>query len=129
MFLKLFLAFTLIPVIEIYLLIEIGSRIGAILTVIIVVLTGLTGAYLARIQGMLTMMKVRNSMQQGVMPEDELIDALLILVAGIVLITPGFMTDITGIILLIPGTRYRINRFLKQWIEQWIRDKKDNIAR
>jgi len=129
MFLKLFLAFTLIPVIEIYLLIEIGSRIGAILTVIIVVLTGLTGAYLARIQGMLTMMKVRNSMQQEVMPEDELIDALLILVAGIVLITPGFMTDITGIILLIPGTRYRINRFLKQWIEQWIRDKKDNIAR
>ncbi len=129
MFLKLFLAFTLIPVIEIYLLIEIGSRLGAIPTVIIVVLTGLTGAYLARIQGMITMMKVRNSMQQGIMPEDELIDALLILVAGIVLITPGFMTDITGIILLIPRTRYRINRFLKQWIEQWIRDKRDNIAR
>ena len=129
MFLKLFLAFTIIPVVEIYLLIEIGSRIGAILTVIIVVLTGLTGAYLARIQGMLTMMKVRNSMQQGIMPGDELIDALLILVAGIVLITPGFMTDITGIILLVPGTRYRMNRFIKQWIEQWIRDKRDNIAR
>ena len=129
MFLKLFLAFTLIPVIEIYILIEIGSRIGSIFTIILVILTGFIGAYLARIQGMHTMLRVRNSMQQGIMPENELIDALLILIAGIVLLTPGFVTDITGILLLIPKTRHVINRFLKQKFAQWIKDKRDNVAR
>ncbi|MGR3318195.1 MAG: FxsA family protein [Candidatus Anammoxibacter sp.] len=128
MFLKLFLAFTLIPVIEIYILIKIGSSIGAIYTIILVILTGFTGAYLARLQGMRTMLQVRNSVQQGIMPGNEMIDAFLILVAGIVLLTPGFITDITGIILLVPFTRRRINRFLKQKLEQWIRDKRDNIT-
>ena len=128
MFLKLFLAFTLIPVIEIYILIKIGSSIGAIYTIILVILTGFTGAYLARLQGMRTMLQVRNSIQQGIMPENEMIDAFLILVAGIVLLTPGFITDITGIILLVPLTRHRINRFLKQKFEQWIRNKRDNIT-
>jgi len=129
MFLKLLLAFTLIPVIEIYLLIKIGSNIGAFYTVMIVVVTGFTGAYLARVQGMRTMVKVRNSIQHGIVPENELIDAFLILVAGIVLLTPGFITDITGIILLIPKTRQSINNFLKKKIIQWIRDKRDNVAR
>ncbi|MGR3176493.1 MAG: FxsA family protein [Candidatus Anammoxibacter sp.] len=128
MFLKLFLAFTLIPVIEIYILIKIGSSIGAIYTIILVILTGFTGAYLARLQGIRTMLQVRDSIQHGVMPEREMIDAFLILVAGIVLLTPGFITDITGIILLVPFTRRRINRFLKQKFEQWIRDKRDNIT-
>ncbi|MGR3220774.1 MAG: FxsA family protein [Candidatus Anammoxibacter sp.] len=128
MFLKLFLAFTLIPAIEIYILIKIGSSIGAIYTIILVFLTGFTGAYLARVQGMRTMLQVRDSIRRGIMPEQEMIDAFLILVAGIVLLTPGFITDITGIILLVPFTRRRINRLIKQKLEQWIRNKRDNIT-
>ncbi len=129
MLLKLFLAFTIIPVIELYLLIKIGSYIGAVYTVILVILSGFTGAYLARVQGARTMYAVRNSFQNGIVPEDELINAFLILVAGIVLLTPGFITDITGIILLIPQTRFAINKFLKRKFVQWIRDKRDNVAR
>ena len=129
MFLKLFLAFTLIPVIELYLLIKIGSYIGAVYTIILVIISGITGAYLARVQGTRTMLAVKNSIQNGTVPEDELIDAFLILMAGIVLLTPGFITDVTGIILLVPQSRFIINRFLKQKFIKWIRDKRDNVAR
>ncbi len=99
MLLKLFLAFTLIPFAEIYLLIKVGAVIGAFNTVALVILTGFIGAYLARMQGMQTMFRVRSSLQQGNMPAEDLIDALLIFVAGIVLLTPGFLTDAGGLIL------------------------------
>ena len=77
MLLKLFLAFTLIPVIEIYLFIKIGGSIGAFNTVALVIITGFAGAYLARMQGIQTMFRVQTSLQQGVIPKEELIDALL----------------------------------------------------
>lgn len=118
MFWILFLGFTLIPVIEIYLLIRVGEHIGAMRTVLLVIATGFAGAYLARLQGMQTMFKVRASLQQGIMPADELLDALLIFVAGIVLLTPGFMTDAAGLLLLIPETRNIFKRFLKRKFDQ-----------
>ncbi|NVM27031.1 MAG: FxsA family protein, partial [Desulfobacterales bacterium] len=89
MFLKLFLAFTLVPFLEIYLLIKIGSYIGAFNTVVIVILTGFLGALLARYQGLQTIQRVRESLQRGEIPAGEMLDALLILLAGIVLLTPG----------------------------------------
>jgi len=112
MFWKLVLAFTLIPVVEIYLLIRVGSVFGALTTVLIVIGTGILGASLARTQGLKTMFKVREQLQQGIMPAGDLIDALLIVVAGIVLLTPGFLTDLAGFLLLIPPTRI----FFKQWL-------------
>ncbi len=127
MFLKLFLAFTLIPVIEIYLLIKIGSSLGALNTVILVIGTGLTGAYLARLQGMQTMLRVRSSLQQGLMPTKDLIDALIIFTAGIVLLTPGFLTDLTGLLLLFPVTRRYFKRFLKFKFEQWVNNQNINF--
>jgi UPF0716 protein FxsA len=122
MFLKLFLAFTLIPFLEIYLLIKIGSHIGAFNTVIIVILTGFLGALLARYQGLQTLLRVRESLHRGEIPASEMLDALLILLAGIVLLTPGFLTDIAGLILLIPRARslfkIRIRRKFARWIDQ-----------
>ncbi|UCD81948.1 MAG: FxsA family protein [Desulfobacterales bacterium] len=123
MFLKLFFAFTLIPVIEIYLLIRLGTYLGALNTVILVIGTGLTGAYLARLQGMQTMLRVRSSLQQGLMPTEDLIDALIIFAAGIVLLTPGFLTDIAGLLLLIPITRRYFKRLIKYKFEQWVNHK------
>ena len=114
MFWKLVLAFTLIPVVEIYLLIRVGSQFGALTTVVIVIGTGILGASLARIQGLKTMFKVREQLQQGLMPAGEMIDALLIVVAGIVLLTPGFLTDLAGFLLLIPTTRV----LFKQWLRR-----------
>ncbi len=129
MLLKLFLAFTLIPVVEIYLLIKIGGHIGALNTVVLVVATGFAGAYLARMQGMQTMFRVRSSLQQGVMPTEDLLDAVLIFAAGIVLLTPGFITDISGLLLLIPETRLLFKRYLKKRLDTWMVEQNVRIDR
>lgn len=119
MFFKIFLAFTLIPAVEIYLLIKIGSSIGALNTLLVIIITGFLGAYLARLQGMYTLSKIQSNLQQGIMPAEELIDALIILIAGIVLLTPGFLTDATGLLLLIPQVRFYFKRWLRKKFDHW----------
>lgn len=118
MLLRLFLCFTIIPMIELYILIQLGTAIGGLSTILIVIATGFFGAWLARLEGIQTMLKVRASMQQGIMPAEEMIDAMIILVAGIVLITPGLLTDLTGLLLLWPPTRSRFKTFLKRKIKE-----------
>ena len=117
MLLKLFLAFTIIPIIEIYLLIEIGSMFGALTAVALVILTGFLGAFLARMQGLQTLYRIQESLREGRMPSGELLDALLIGIAGLVLLTPGFLTDSAGFLLLIPATRNTIKNWLRRQIE------------
>ncbi|MDY0093590.1 MAG: FxsA family protein [Candidatus Vecturithrix sp.] len=119
MFLKLFLAFTFIPALEIYILITVGSIIGAFNTLLLIILTGVTGAYLAKLEGMRTVLKIQANLQQGVMPAEELIDALIILAAGLALLTPGFLTDITGLLLLIPQVRFYVKRWLRKTFDRW----------
>ena len=129
MLLKLFLAFTLIPVLEIYLLIKIGGQLGALNTVALVIITGFAGAYLARLQGMHTMLRVRTSLQQGVMPAEEMLDAMLIFAAGLVLLTPGFITDVFGLLLLIPDTRLLFKRYLRKKLDAWMQEQDVRIDR
>lgn len=117
MFFKLFLAFTIIPIVEIYLLIKIGTMFGAFTSIALVIVTGFLGAYLARIQGMKTLYRIQESLREGRMPSGELLDALLIGVAGLVLLTPGFLTDAVGFMLLIPATRNAIKKWLRRQIE------------
>jgi UPF0716 protein FxsA len=114
---KLFLAFTLIPVSEIYILIAIGGQIGILPSIALVILTGIVGASLARSQGLQTLGRIRDSFQQGVVPGEELLNALLIAIAGIVLLTPGFLTDAAGLFLLVPATRTLCREWLKRRIE------------
>ena len=114
---KLFLAFTIIPVSEIYILITIGGQIGILPSIGLVILTGIVGASLARSQGLQTLGRIRDSFQQGVVPGEELLNALLIAIAGIVLLTPGFLTDAAGLFLLIPATRTLCREWLKRRIE------------
>ena len=114
---KLFLAFTIIPVSEIYILIAIGGQIGILPSIGLVILTGIVGASLARSQGIQTLGRIRDSFQQGVVPGEELLNALLIAIAGIVLLTPGFLTDAAGLFLLIPATRTLCREWLKRRIE------------
>ena len=108
---KLFLLFLTVPIIEIVLFIEIGSRIGTVATLLIVVITAILGASLAHREGLKTWWRIQNKLVSGSMPDEELLDALMILVAGAVLLTPGFLTDTVGFLLLYPGTR----RVVKQW--------------
>ena len=115
--LKLLLAFTIIPIIEIYLLIEIGSIFGALTAITLVILTGFLGAFMARMQGLQTLFRIQESLREGRMPSGELLDALLIVIAGLVLLTPGFLTDSAGFLLLIPTTRNSIISWLQRKIE------------
>lgn len=114
MFGRLFLLFTLIPIIELYTLVQVGGVIGAFPTILVVIFTGAAGAWLARMEGFNTMLRVRESLNQGRMPADEMVEGLMILVAGIVLLTPGFITDFMGLILLFPPTRKPIARWLRK---------------
>ena len=114
---KLFLAFTIIPVSEIYILIAIGGQIGILPSIGLVILTGIIGASLARSQGLQTLGRIRYNLQQGLVPGEELLNALLIAIAGIVLLTPGFLTDAAGLFLLIPATRTLCREWLKRRIE------------
>ena len=115
--LKLLLAFTIIPIIEIYLLIEIGSIFGALTAITLVILTGFLGAFMARMQGLQTLFRIQESLREGRMPSSDLLDALLIVIAGVVLLTPGFLTDSAGFLLLIPTTRNSIISWLQRQIE------------
>lgn len=110
---KLILLFTVIPVLELYILIQIGSRIGAFTTIMLVLVTGVTGAFLAKLQGLRVWLTIQNEMAEHRLPGDHLIDAVLILAAGVTLITPGLLTDIAGFLILIPATRAPIRNFVK----------------
>jgi UPF0716 protein FxsA len=114
MFGRLFLLFTLVPALELYLLVKIGGQIGTERTIAIIIITGVIGAYLARREGTRVWMEVQRKLSQGVMPGDELIGALLILIAGALLVTPGFLTDIAGFSLLIPPLRKQVVQILKK---------------
>ncbi|UZP67768.1 FxsA family protein [Desulfovibrio mangrovi] len=121
MFPKLFLLFTLIPIMELYTLVEVGSVIGVGSTILVVILTGIAGAWLARMEGFNTMMKVRESLAQGKVPADEMVEGLLILVAGILLLTPGFITDCMGILMLAPFTRKPLARVLRKQFNESVK--------
>ncbi len=129
MLLKLFLTFTVIPVIELYLLIEVGRVIGGLNTVLLVILTGFAGAWLARLAGMATMARVREHLNQGLMPAEEMLDALLILAAGAVLITPGLLTDLAGLCILFPPTRKVFKRWLRRRFDDWTQRGTIHISR
>ena len=113
MFVKLLALFTVVPLIELYLLIKVGGQIGALATVAIVVGTGIAGAALARQQGARVWYQMQQEMESGRFPADRLIDGLLLLVAGALLVTPGLLTDLCGIVILIPLTRKPIREWVK----------------
>ena len=127
MFAKLFLVFVLVPLFELYLLIKVGSHLGALNTLIVVILTGIVGASLARIQGMRTMIRVRNSLNRGELPTEELLDALLIFMAGLLLLTPGFITDFVGMALLVPSIRSWFKGWLRTRFRRWIEQNRADI--
>lgn len=120
MLLKLFLLFTIVPVLELACLIEIGSIIGTMNTVIIILVTGVSGAYLAKSQGLYVITKIQSDLSQGKLPAEEILNGAFILVGGALLLTPGFLTDVFGLVLLIPFTRNLIKKWLRYKLEQKI---------
>lgn len=101
----LFILFLTVPLIEIYLLIKVGSVLGALPTVALVILTAVIGAALLRMQGFVTMQRVRQSMARGEIPALEMLEGVVLLICGALLLTPGFFTDTIGFLGLIPPLR------------------------
>lgn len=118
MFGRLLLIFIFLPMIELYLLIMLGSRIGLMPTIGLIVLTGVLGASLARQQGLSTLAKIQNEMKQGKPPTQELVEGAMILVGGIVLLTPGILTDLFGFAMMVPGIRKPLAKQFKVRIPQ-----------
>ena len=108
----LFLLFLSIPIIEIYLLIQVGEVIGALPTIFIVVFTAVLGVALLRWQGLVTLTRVQAALARGELPAQELLEGALLLVAGALLLTPGFFTDTIGFFLLIPPLRQSLAQSL-----------------
>lgn len=122
MLLRLILFFTFVPIVELYFLIEIGSRIGTLNTVVIIFITAVAGAQLARSQGIEALRKIQQELMEGHLPADELFNGIFVLVGGVFLLTPGFFTDFAGLTCLIPFTR----DLWKKWIKHHIQKKLDS---
>lgn len=101
----LFAAFLIIPIIEIYLLIQVGSLIGALPTIGLVVLTAVLGVALLRAQGLQTYLRFQRSLSEGRYPATEILEGVALLLGGALLLTPGFFTDFVGFVCLVPLTR------------------------
>ena len=107
-----------LPIVELALLFELHGLVGFRSTVLIVLLTGIAGASLVRRQGLSIIGKIQHELAMGGMPAPQMLDGVMVLVAGALLVTPGLLTDLTGFLLLIPFTRSLIRRWLKQKLEQ-----------
>ena len=97
--------FFTVPLIEIYLLIQVGHVIGALPTILLVIATSILGAYLLKQQGLSTLARFQNNLRQGQLPATEIKEGVFILIGGLLLMTPGFFTDFLGLFFLLPPTR------------------------
>ena len=103
--LLLLLLFVGVPLLELYLLIQVGSEIGALATIGLSILTAVLGTLLVRVQGFSVLLRVRGMLDRGEVPALEVLDGAVLLIAGIMLLLPGFITDALGFLLLIPPLR------------------------
>jgi UPF0716 protein FxsA len=114
----LFLLFTLVPLIELSILVYIGQQSAWWVPILLVIVTGVVGAALARWQGWQVLQRIRADAAAGRMPADAMIDGFLVLLAGILLVTPGVLSDLVGVALLIPPVRALVKRGATAWIKR-----------
>jgi UPF0716 protein FxsA len=127
MLFRLLLLFTVIPIVELAVLLRINQQIGIGYTLLLVLLTGIAGAWLAKNEGHVIFFRIRNEIREGRMPGDELVNGLCVLIGGVLLITPGILTDLTGFLLIIPLTRSLIKQKIKNKMRQMIQEGNVNI--
>ena len=128
MSLKLILLFTALPLVEIFLLIKVGTAIGVLPTALIVVGTGVVGALLARREGLSVIRRIRKKFHEGRLPAEELIDGVILLVSGAFLLTPGIVTDFIGLAGLVPYLRRWLRNYGRRWFKkEWNSKRKSYI--
>ena len=117
---RLFLLFTVVPLVELYLLIAIGRMLGPGPTIALVLLTGALGAWFARLEGSRVIRRWQEAMARQQIPKDGVIDGFLIFIGGVMLITPGILTDVAGLSMVMPFTRRLIAKAVRPWFERQI---------
>jgi len=123
----LFLLFTIVPLVELVILFRISSVVGWGYTIVLVIVTGALGAALARYQGMMTWRRIQSDLSMGIVPSGRLIDGALILISGLLLVTPGILTDLVGFSLLVPALRDRIKRRLRDWFRRKVEESNIHV--
>ncbi|PAD68762.1 membrane protein FxsA [Bacillus sp. 7586-K] len=118
--------FILIPILEISVLLISGKTIGVLPTLLLLFLTGIIGAWLAKRQGLETMRKMQEQLRYGQIPGDAIVDSICIFFGGLLLLTPGYITDICGFLLLLPFTRNKLKPVLFLLMRRWI--EKNNVT-
>jgi len=117
---KLFLLFTVVPLIELSLLLFVGAHLGLGATVALVLFTGLVGAWLAKSEGLRVFRRWQEAIAEGRLPEEGVLSGLMVLVGGVFLITPGVLTDVLGFALMLPASRRWIANHIRRRMERQI---------
>ncbi len=120
MFGALLLLFTVVPALEIYLMFKISDEIGGLNTIAVIIITGIIGASLAKAQGLAVLGKIQNELSSGQIPASQITHALLVFGGGLLLLTPGFITDLLGLSMVFPGSRHIIAAYLKRFFAKSI---------
>jgi UPF0716 protein FxsA len=121
---RLLLLFVVVPALELALLIEIGSRIGTLETLGIIVITGIVGASMARSEGLRVISRLQEQVAKGEMPADSMLDGLMILVASALLVTPGVLTDAFGFLCLLPAFRKVVKREVSRRFQKAVEENR-----
>lgn len=129
MFIRLLILFTCIPLLEIYVLLEAGRQIGLSATILLILLTGIAGAWLARTQGIEILRRIQLEMAAGRMPAVALLDGAMVLIGGVLLLTPGFCTDLVGFTFLAPFSRPFWRDLLSRWMQKNVEQGRIHIHR
>ncbi len=122
------LLFTIVPLVELAILIKVAQWTSLAFTLVLVIITGIVGAALAKQQGAAVWARFSRTMQQGIMPADEIIEGIMIFVAGALLVTPGILTDITGFAILVPHTRHALRDIIKRKVRRAIDENKVHVS-
>jgi UPF0716 protein FxsA len=118
----LILLFTVVPALELYLLFAIGAKIGGLNTILVIITTGILGAALAKSQGLQILRNIQDQANRGELPGDQIIQGLMVFAGGLLLLTPGFMTDVIGFSLVLPGTRHLLMVLVKKMLHNSIQN-------
>ncbi|OUJ19356.1 Protein affecting phage T7 exclusion by the F plasmid FxsA [Methanonatronarchaeum thermophilum] len=118
MLLKIIAIFVTVPLLDLLVLLQVASYIGTLETIAIVILTGILGGSLAKMQGLKTLQKFREKTMLGETPSNPIMDGLMILLGAGLLLTPGFLTDIAGFLLLIPITRPILKKAISKYVNK-----------
>ncbi len=129
MFIRLLVIFICIPAIELYVLLQVHHLIGTAPTIALILLTGIAGAYLARTQGIAILQRIAAELNAGRLPGEELLDGAMVLTGGILLLTPGFCTDLLGFLILVPWSRACLKRAVRYLLQRMIERGEIHIHR